>query len=166
MCSCSLLLSGTWCALAPRSISCRPSRSSLTWHSFPTFSLHLERTRVKVERGEGPSVFRRMNANTAIQVLVRSCVCVCVCVCVLVCGWVVVHVVHEHERTMTCVVLCFITWTRGHTPHSHRFQSFRVRPKLPKRNPLVWHKLSAFRFGTLALSFNWAGDITKKKRQG
>jgi hypothetical protein len=53
------------------------------------------------------SVFRRMNSNTAIQVLVRSgvCVCVCVCVCWFVCGCVGVHVVHEHDRTMTRVVL-------------------------------------------------------------
>ena len=56
-------------------------------------------------------ILKRMNANTAIQVLVRSCVCVCVCMCVLVRvrGCVCarggcVHVVHQHERTMTCVV--------------------------------------------------------------
>ena len=42
--------------------------------------------------------------------LVCVCVCVCVCpfdcvcVCSFVCGWVGVHVVHDHEGTMTCVV--------------------------------------------------------------
>jgi hypothetical protein len=49
---------------------------------------------VKARKGEGPSVFRRVNANMASQVLVRSCVracacaCVCVCVCVCVCSFV------------------------------------------------------------------------------
>jgi hypothetical protein len=56
-------------------------------------------------------ILKRMNANTAIQVLVRLCMCVCVWVwvwvwvCSFVCVCVDVHVVNQHESTMTSVVL-------------------------------------------------------------
>jgi hypothetical protein len=54
-------------------------------------------------------ILKRMNANTAIQVLVRLCMCVCVWVWVWVCSFVCVcvdvHVVNQHESTMTSVVL-------------------------------------------------------------
>jgi hypothetical protein len=48
---------------------------------------------VKVGRGKGPSVFRRMNANRQSKSwCARVCVylCVCICVCWFVCVWVFV----------------------------------------------------------------------------
>jgi hypothetical protein len=47
---------------------------------------------------EMPCALARSEWHSA-HVCVRACVCLFVRVCV------VVHVVHEHERTMTCVVL-------------------------------------------------------------
>jgi hypothetical protein len=80
MCSCSLVAKDAHLHLGPSAAG--PLARHWRDTPFPP-SLFMERELgVKVERGEWPSVFRRMNANTAIQVLVRSCVCVCVCVCV------------------------------------------------------------------------------------
>ena len=56
---------------------------------------------MKVGMGAGASV-----PKDGALVCVCECVCVrsIVCVCSFVCVWVGVHVVHDHEGTMTCVV--------------------------------------------------------------
>ena len=69
---------------------------------------------MKVGRGEQAPVCRRM---VRLCMCVCACPFVCVCVCSFVCVWVGVHVVHEHEGTMTwcCPVIYYMTY--GHTPH-------------------------------------------------
>ena len=54
--------------------------------------------RIILEFIKMPCALARSEWHSA-HVCVRACVCLFVRVCV------VVHVVHEHERTMTCVVL-------------------------------------------------------------
>jgi hypothetical protein len=114
----TLLLSGTWLALAPSSYQALSLVILVTPFSF---SFYLERAWVEGWEGRRPLCFPTdacKHGNPS------PCSLVCVCVCVGSCVCVCVDVVHEDEGTMTSVVLWFIT---GHAD-IHGTLSFTVLP--------------------------------------